>query len=133
MNKIFIILFFLTSTSLFAEDTLVGKKFICSKLFWGFDFFSSNKVNVISTDINNITSVKEYYYEIDLDLKFINLYLIESNKKEFIFSIEQNSLRVDIWTMTSGGNTVREMIPEGFCSLVFPNNLLTFIEDLKNK
>ena len=63
MNKIFIILFFLTSTSLFAEDTLVGKKFICSKLFWGFDFFSSNKVNVISTNINNITSVKEYYYE----------------------------------------------------------------------
>ena len=132
MNKIFVILFLLSSTSLFAEDTLVGNKFICPKLFWGFDFFSSNKVNVISTNINNITSVKEYNYEIDLDLQFINLFLIENSTKEFIFSIDQNTLRVDIWTMTSGGNTVREMIPEGFCNLIFANNLLRFIEDLKN-
>ncbi len=40
-------------------------------------------------------------------------------------------LRVDIWTMTSGGNTTREIIPKGFCEMTNINNLFIHIEKLK--
>ena len=70
---------------------------------------------------------------IDLDLQFINLFLIENNTKVFIFSIDQNTLRVDIWTMTSGGNTTREIIPKGFCEMINFSDILTHIEKLKTK
>ena len=129
--KIFIALFVLFSTSLAVGDNLTGKKFLCSKLLWGFEFISSDKVNVISTDINNKTEVKEYYYETDFELPYVNLYLGKKNIRDIVFSIHQQTLRVDIWTMTSGGNTTREIIPEGFCEEVKINNLKDYIKELK--
>ena len=125
---LFILLFF---SSVVKGEDLIGKKYLCSKLLWGFEFISSDKVNVISTDINNQTNVKEYYYEIDPELPYVNLYLIQNNIKDNIFSIHHQTLRVDIWTMTSGGNTTREIIPEGFCEDVNIDNLLEHIEGLK--
>ena len=126
---LFILLFF---SSVVKGEDLIGKKYLCSKLLWGFEFISSDKVNVISTDINNQTNVKEYYYEIDPELPYVNLYLIQNNIKDNIFSIHHQTLRVDIWTMTSGGNTIREIIPAGFCKDLKINNLVNYIEDLKN-
>ena len=131
MNKIFVILFLLSSSSLFAEDTLVGNKFICPKLFWGFDFFSSNRVKVIDTDINNNTNIREYFYDTDLELSYINIYLNENNIRDRVYSIELNTLKVNIWTMTSGGNTTREMIPQGLCKIVEIHNIYSHIESLK--
>ena len=82
MTKIFFILFILFSSQLFADNEFVGKKFLCKKLLWGFDFFSAEKVNVISTNINNKTNVEEYYYEIGIQLPYINLYLNKLNDRE---------------------------------------------------
>ena len=127
---LFILLFF---SSVVKGEDLIGKKYLCSKLLWGFEFISSDKVNVISTDINNQTNVKEYYYEIDAKLPYVNLYLIQNNIKDNIFSIHHQTLRVDIWTMTSGGNTTREIIPEGICEEVKIKNMLHYIEDLKKE
>ena len=84
---LFILLFF---SSVVKGEDLIGKKYLCSKLLWGFEFISSDKVNVISTDINNQTNVKEYYYEIDPELPYVNLYLIQNNIKDNIFSIHHN-------------------------------------------
>ena len=128
----FLDMFFLLSTSLVFGNDLTGKKLLCSKLLWGFDFISSDKVKVISTDINNQTFVKEYYYETDTELPYINLYLDEKKIRDLTFSIHYQTLRVDIWTMTSGGNTTREIIPEGFCQKIQIKNILNHIENLKN-
>ena len=98
---------------------------------WGFNFFSPNQVIVIKTDFNKKTNSKEYFYEIDLELSYVNLYLIENNIRNITYSIHLNTHRVDIWTMTSGGNTTREMIPEGFCKIVKTNNILEYFESLK--
>ena len=76
--KIVIITFVLFISPLtLANNDFQGEQFLCSKLLWGFDFISSDKVKVISTDINNQTFVKEYYYETDTELPYINLYLDE--------------------------------------------------------
>tara|TARA_Y100001960_G_scaffold312351_1_gene373943 strand:- start:1092 stop:1517 length:426 start_codon:yes stop_codon:yes gene_type:complete len=135
MKKSFFILFFLITSSLFAEDNFVGKKFVCAKVLWGFEFISSDKVNVISTNINNETNLEKYYYEIDNELSYINFFLIKKSEREPILSIHLDTFRVDIWTMTSGGNTTREIIPEGFCEEVKINDkdIVNFIENLKNK
>ena len=132
MKKIFILFFLFFSSLVFADDNLTGNKLLCSKLLWGFEFISSEKVNVISTDINNKTKIKEYYYETDFELPYVNLYLRENNIRDIVFSIHHQTLRVDIWTMTSGGNTTREIIPEGFCKEVNLHNMLNYIEDLKD-
>jgi len=129
MKKILLIFFF--SSSVISSEDLIGKKLLCSKLLWGFDFFSNNKVLVIETDINKKTNSKEYFYETDLALSYVNLYLIENNVRNIIYSIHLNTHKVDIWTMTSGGITTREMIPEGFCKILKTNNILNFIESLK--
>ena len=130
--KILISLFFLLFSSLvLAVDDLTGKKYLCSKLLWGFEFISSDKVNVISTDINNKTIIREYFYSTDLKLPYLNLYLNKEDIREVIYSIHRQTLRVDIWTMTSGGNTTREIIPSGFCKEVKVNDIIKYIEDLK--
>ena len=123
MKTFLTILAILFSFSVLARDDLTGKKILCAKLFWGFDFLSPNKVNVISTDINQKTYVNEYFYENDSKLSYINLYLNQENLKNKTFSIHNKTLRVDIWTMTSGGNTTREIIPVGFCKEVKVKNL----------
>ena len=115
MQKIFILVFLLFPSLVFADDDLIGKKFLCTKLLWGFEFISSDKVNVISSQ-----------------LSYINLYLNQKNIRDAVFSIHQQTFRVDIWTMTSGGNTSREIIPAGFCEEVKINDMIKYIEYLKN-
>ena len=132
MKKILIILVFLFSSSVTAKNDLIGSKLLCLKLLWGFDFISSNQVKVISTDINKNTTINDYLYFIDNELPFINIYFIEKNSKNIVYSIHQKTLRVDIWTMTSGGNTTREIIPSGFCNYVEIENISNHIEILKN-
>ena len=123
--------FIFFSFNIFADEDLTGKNVLCSDLLWGFEFISSEKVNVISTDTNNITKVKEYYYKNDFELSYVNLYLSAKNLKDAVFSIHHQTLRVDIWTMTSGGNTTREFIPAGFCKDVKIDNMLDYIEGSK--
>ena len=114
-------------------NNLDGKNILCPDLLWGFEFISSQKVKVINTDINNVTNVREYYYETNSKLPYINIYLTQNQIRDLIYSVHLKTLRVDIWTMTSGGNTTREIIPEGFCQEVKINNIVNFIENLKNK
>ena len=117
--------------NVFAHEDLTGKNILCSKLLWGFEFISSKKVIVINTDINNETNFKEYYYETDSDLPYINIYLIQNQVRDLIYSIHIKTLRVDIWTMTSGGNTTREIIPKNFCEFTNISKILMHIEKLK--
>ena len=133
MKIIFCLFIFFSSNLIYASENFSKKKLICPKLLWGFDFISSNKVKVIDTDINEETNIREYYYESNNELPYINLYLIEKNIRNFAYSIHRNTLRVDIWTMTSGGNTTREIIPAGFCKDIKTDNIVEDIEDLKNK
>lgn len=129
---ILIILFSFSSKSTsFSNKDLTNKKLICPKLFWGFEFISSNKVKVIDTDLNKKTKITEYYYDTDLDLSYINIFSNENNLRDRVYSIELNTLRVDIWTMTGGGFTTREMFPQEFCKFVEINNFLSYIENLK--
>ena len=128
---IFTIFFLLFSFSGFCIQDLTGKQFLCAKILWGFEFISPDKVNVIKTDINNKTNIKEYYYETDIDLPYINLFLDKDDKREVFFSIHNQTLRVDVWTMTSGGNTTREIIPEGFCQITKVDDVFNYIENLK--
>ena len=125
----FSFLFFLYNV--FADENLTGKNILCSDLLWGFEFISSQKVKVIKTDINNETSFKEYYYKIDSELPYINIYLMQNQIRDLIYSVHLKTLRVDIWTMTSGGNTTREMIPKGFCEMTNISNILMHIEKSK--
>ena len=128
---LFFAFFILYPHNIFAEDDLTGKKFLCSNLLWGFEFISSKKVEVINTDINNVTKVREYYYQTDSKLPYVNIYLMENNIRNLIYSMHRNTLRIDIWTMTSGGNTTREMIPKGFCEITNISDILAHIESLK--
>ena len=57
--------------------------------------------------------------------------MVENNIRDRVYSIELNSLRVDVWTMTGGGFTTREMFPIGLCKFVEINNFLSYIESLK--
>ena len=118
-------------SSVTKSEDLTGKKILCEKFLWGFDFFSSKKVRVITTNYNNVSTVKEYYYGTDDYLPYINMYEFK-NINNANYSINRETLRVDIWTMTAGGYTSREIISEGSCKLVKINNIINYIEDLKN-
>ncbi len=115
----------------FSNKDFTNKQLMCPTLLWGFEFISSNRVQVISTDLNKITTIKEYYYNVDLNLSYINIFISENNIRDRVYSIELNSLRVDIWAMTGGGFTTREMFPIGLCEFVKVNNLLLYIKNLK--
>ena len=108
----------------FTKDNFSNNQLLCPSLQWGFEFISSNKVNVINTDLNKITTIKEYYYDVDLELSYINIFSSEDSIRDRVYSIELNSLRVDVWTMTGGGFTTREMFPTGLCDFVEINNIL---------
>ena len=134
MKRVILLIFFsfiFLIINVFADENLDGKNILCSDLLWGFEFISSQKVKVINTDINNVTNVREYYYETDPKLPYINIYLIQNQIRDLIYSVHLKTLRVDIWTMTSGGNTTREMIPIGFCEMTNISDILTHIEKLK--
>ena len=129
---IFIFLIFFSSTSIaFTKKDFSNNQLLCPKLLWGFEFISSNKVKVINTDLNKITRINEYYYDVDSELSYINIFLSENNIRDRVYSIELNSLRVDVWAMTGGGFTTREMFPIGLCEFVEINNFLSYIESLK--
>ena len=81
--------------------------------------------------VNKKTTINEYYYDIDLKLSYINIFSSKNNIRDRVYSIELNSLRVDVWTMTGGGFTTREMFPTGLCKFVEISNLLPYIENLK--
>ena len=133
-QKLCIIIFLLLNSSLsiaFTKNNLSNNQLLCPKLLWGFEFISSNRVKVIDTDLNNITSINEYYYDVDLKLSYINIFSNQNNIRDRVYSIELNSLRVDVWTMTGGGFTTREMFPVGLCKFVEINNFLSYIENLK--
>ena len=129
---IFIFLFLFASSSIaFSKNNLSNNQLICPTLYWGFEFISSNRVKVLKTDLNKVTSINEYYYDVDLELSYINIFSNENNIRDRVYSIELNSLRVDVWTMTGGGFTTREMFPIGLCKFVEINNFLSYIESLK--
>ena len=133
-NKLFIFIFFTFSSFSSIASTIQdysNNQLLCAKLLWGFEFISSDRVKVINTDLNGITSVNNYFYDIDLELSYINIFLNKNDIENRIYSIELNSLRVDIWTMTGGGFTTREMFPVGLCKIVEINNFLSYIESLK--
>ena len=75
---IFIFLIFFSSTSkAFTKKDFSNNQLLCPKLLWGFEFISSNKVKVINTDLNKITTINEYYYDVDSELSYINIFLSE--------------------------------------------------------
>tara|TARA_B100001769_G_C21944177_1_gene508506 strand:+ start:103 stop:561 length:459 start_codon:yes stop_codon:yes gene_type:complete len=124
------LLFSFLSSALTKKD-LTSKQLLCPSLLWGFEFISHNRVKVIDTDLNKKTKITEYYYDTDLDLSYINIFFDENNIRDRVYSIELNTLRVDIWTMTGGGFTTREMFPIGLCEFVKTNNIYSLIESLK--
>ena len=129
---IFIFLIFYSSSSLsFTNTELTDNQLLCPTLLWGFEFISSNRVKVISTDLNKITTIKEYYYDVDLKLSYINIFSSENIIRDRVYSIELNSLWVDVWTITGGAFTTREMFPVGLCKFVKINNFLSYLESLK--
>ena len=134
IKKLFIIiLLFIYSSSSIAitKYDFSNNQLLCPTLLWGFEFISSNKVKVINTDLNKITSIDEYYYDVDLERSYINIFSNKNNIRDRVYSIELNSLRVDVWAMTGGGFTTREMFPIGLCKFVEINNFLSYIESLK--
>ena len=137
-TKLFIIisLCFFSSSSMtlsmtFMNKDLTNNQLFCPNFLWGFEFISSNKVNVINTDLNKKTTITEYYYDVDLNLSYINIFSNSNNIRDRVYSIELNSLRVDVWTMTGGGFTTREMFPIGLCDFVKISDFLSYIETLK--
>ena len=133
-HKLFIFIFLLLfsfSSIAFTKNNFSKNQLLCPKLLWGFEFISSNRVKVIKTDLNKITTIKEYYYDVDLELSYINIFTSRDTIRDRVYSIEHNSLRVDVWTMTGGGFTTREMFPIGHCKFVEIKNLLSHIENLK--
>jgi len=134
MKKIFIfisLIFYSSSSITITNKDLTNNQLLCPSLLWGFEFISSNRVKVISTNINKITKFSEYYYDVDLKLSYINIFSSKNNIRDRLYSIELNTLRVDIWTMTGGGFTTREMFPIDLCKFVKINNFLSYIESLK--
>ena len=128
----FIFVIFYSSSSLaFTKKDFSNYQILCSSLLSGFEFISSNRVKVINTDLNKITTINEYNYDVDLKLSYINIFTNEDYIRNRVYSIDLNSLRVDIWTMTGGGFTTREMFPIGLCKFVEINNFLSYIESLK--
>ena len=134
MKKLFILIFlFFCSPSSIAltKKDFSNNQLLCHGLLSGFEFISSNKVKVINTDLNKITTINEYYYDVDLEVAYINIFSSENRIRDRVYSIELNSLRVDVWTMTGGGFTTREMFPIGNCEFVQINNLLSYVDSLK--
>ena len=130
--SLFISLFIYSSSCIaLTKYDFSNNQLLCPTLLWGFEFISSNTVKVINTDLNKITSIDEYYYDVDLERSYINIFSNENNIRDRVYSIELNSLRVDVWTMTGGGFTTREMFPIGLCKFVEINNFLSYIESLK--
>ena len=125
-------LLFAFSSSALTNKDLTSKQLLCPTLLWGFEFISHNRVKVIDTDLNKKTKITEYYYDTDLDLSYINIFFDENNIRDRVYSIELNTLRVDVWTMTGGGFTTREMFPIGLCEFVKTKNIFFHIESLKN-
>ena len=115
----------------FTKTDLSNNQLLCPTLLWGFEFISNNRVKVINTDLNKVTKINEYYYDVDLQLSYINIFSNKNNIRDRLYSIELNSLRVDIWAMTGGGFTTREMFPDGLCEFVKIKNLLSYIKNLK--
>ena len=130
MKKIIIILFFLFPSYVYSDDQLKNQKIFCEKFLWGFNFISEEKVNVITTDYNKKTNVKEYFYKFSDSLPYINIYEFMYSRNPS-FSINIKTLRVDIWTMTSGGYTSREIISANSCKKLEIDNLEIYIESLK--
>ena len=129
---IFIFLFFCSSSSIaLTKKDFSNNQLLCPALLSGFEFISSNRVKIINTDLNKISTINEYYYDVDLELFYINIFSSENNIRDRLYSIELNSLRVDVWTMTGGGFTTREMFPIGLCEFVEIKNFLSYIESLK--
>ena len=129
---VFICLFFYSSSAItLTKNDLTNNQLLCSKIFWGFEFISPNKVKVFETDLNNVSEIKEYYYNVDLQRAYINIYTNQNNNRDRVYSIELNSLRIDVWAMTGGGYTTREMFPIGLCEFVEIENFLSYIETLK--
>ena len=126
-----ILTFFLIPSLAFTKTDLSNNQLLCPTLLWGFEFISNNRVKVINTDLNKVTKINEYYYDVDLQLSYINIFSNKNNIRDRLYSIELNSLRVDIWTMTGGGFTTREMFPDGLCEFVKIKNLLSYIKNLK--
>tara|TARA_Y100000768_G_scaffold342202_1_gene287118 strand:- start:178 stop:585 length:408 start_codon:yes stop_codon:yes gene_type:complete len=134
IKKLFILIFLLLCSSFsiaFTKNNLSNNQIFCPKLLWGFEFISSNKVKVFNTDLNKLTTINEYYYDVDLELSYINIFSSKNTIRDRVYSIELKSLRVDVWTMTGGGFTTREMFPIGLCEFVEINNFLTYIKSLK--
>ena len=134
MKKLFILIFlfcFAPSAIALTKKDFSNNQLLCSALLSGFEFISSNKVKVINTDLNKITTINEYYYDVDLELSYINIFSSENSIRDRVYSTELNSLRVDVWTMTGGGFTTREMFPIGNCEFVQINNFLSYINSLK--
>ena len=134
MQKLFIFTFLILFSSKsisFTKNNLSNNQILCPILLWGFEFISSKRVKVINTDLNKITTINEYYYDVDLELSYINIFSSRDTVRDKVYSIELNSLRVDIWTMTGGGFTTREMFPIGLCKFVEIKNLLSYVENLK--
>ncbi len=125
------LIFYASSSFSFQNKDLSKNQLLCPSVLWGFEFVSPNRVKVIDTDLNRLTSTNEFFYDVDLELFYINIFSNENNIRDRKYSIELNSLRVDIWTMTGGGFTTREMFPNGKCEFVKINNLLLYIENLK--
>ena len=136
MNKnlliFFISFFFSLPTVSSTNKDLTNKQLLCPKLLWGVEFISSNRVKVIETDLNKKTSINEYFYDTDLDLSFINIFQSENNIRDRVYSIELNTLRVDVWAMTGGGFTTREMFPMGLCKFVENEDIFSQIKNLKS-
>ena len=126
-----ILTFFLIPSLAFTKTDLSNNQLLCPTLLWGFEFISNNRVKVINTDLNKVTKINEYYYDVDLQLSYINIFSNKNNIRDRLYSIELNSLRVDIWAMTGGGFTTREMFPNGLCEFVKIKNFLSYIESLK--
>ena len=129
---IFIILILFSSSSIsLTNNNLLNNQIFYPKLLWGFEFISSKKVKVINTDLNKITKIDEYYYDVDLELFYINIFSSKDTIRDRLYSIELNSLRAEVWTMTGNDFTTREMFLVGLCKFVEINNFLSYIESLK--
>ena len=104
--------------------------------FTSLTYLSPSNYSPIITDYNKASTIKDYYYETEYYystndyLPYINIYEAK-NINNANFSINRQTLRVDVWTMTAGGYTSREIIPEGFCKEVKINNIVNYIENLK--
>ena len=58
----------------------------------------------------------------------INIFQNENNIRDRVYSIELNTLRVDVWAMTGGGFTTREMFPMGLCEFVDNDDIFSQIK-----